>query len=128
MRVLGRTDEIAAIDDFLDGLADGVSTSFWVLLIMGVLGIGKTTLWDHALGRGRARGMRVLVARPVEAETPLGFAALSDLFADLPNAVIDELPPPQRRALRVALLREDAGDDPADHARSRPRRSARYAH
>jgi DNA-binding CsgD family transcriptional regulator len=107
--VLGRREELAAIEAFLAGPDRG----FQVLLIAGEIGIGKTTLWES--GRAMASGFRVLSARPVESEAPLGFAGLVDLLDGVTSASIDALPAPQRHALRVALLREDVGEIPPDH-------------
>lgn len=51
--------------------------------------------------------------RPVESETTLSFAGLSDLLSADAERVLASLPPPQRRALEVALLlRDDDGPTP----------------
>ncbi len=113
VRVLGRMGELCAIDAFLDGLPDP-GAAHRVALITGESGVGKTLLWDEGRARAEARGYTVLSARPVEPESALGFAGLGDLFDDVPTAVIDGLPGPQRHALLVALLRADVGDTPAD--------------
>jgi len=105
VRVVGRAAELATIDTFL---TDGRGT----LLIVGELGAGKTVLWEHGVARARTLGYRVLAARPVATEAALGFAALTDLLGDVAPAVIQQLPGPQRRALDVALLRQEAGDEP----------------
>ncbi len=59
------------------------------------------------------RRFRVLVARPAEAEAALSYAALADLVAAPYAELGNELPPPQRRALDMALLRaeEDGQSD-----------------
>ena len=106
MLVLGRTEELAAIDEFLAAIATGVS--FAITLILGEPGIGKTVLLDAARNRAGSMGFTVLTARPIEQEVGLDFAALCDLLAEVPDAAIDELPGPQRDALQVALLRADA--------------------
>jgi DNA-binding CsgD family transcriptional regulator/tetratricopeptide (TPR) repeat protein len=106
VRVLGRTEELAAIDEFLAAVV--ADTGFAISLILGEPGIGKTVLWDAARTRARAMGCTVLTARPIEQEAGLDFAALCDLMADVPDAAIDKLPGPQRDALQVALLRADA--------------------
>ncbi len=52
------------------------------------------------------RRSRVLRAAPTLAEATLSFAALGDLLAET-HELIAQLPPPQRRALEVALLLQD---------------------
>ena len=85
-----------------------------VLLLQGEAGIGKTTLWLAGVAEAREKGLRVLVARPGEAETGLAFAALADLLGEALELVADALPRPQRRALRVALLLEDVEGAPPE--------------
>ncbi len=51
--------------------------------------------------------MRVLAARPAEAERSHAHAALGDLLEEALDDVSDELPTPRLRALRVALLLEE---------------------
>jgi ATP/maltotriose-dependent transcriptional regulator MalT len=106
--IVGRDREVAAIAPFLDGVGAG----FGALLFAGPAGIGKTTLWEAAVAEARARGYRVVVSRPTEVETALAFAALNDLFGDLADEGLDELPEPQRIALDSALLRVSAADPP----------------
>jgi DNA-binding CsgD family transcriptional regulator/tetratricopeptide (TPR) repeat protein len=91
---------------WLEALPTGPSA----LVIEGEAGIGKTTLWHEALLAARAASCAVLSCRPTEAESALPYAGLSDLFADVPDEVLAELPPPPRRALDVALLRVEDGD------------------
>jgi AAA ATPase domain len=78
------------------------------LAIVGEPGIGKTTLWMHAVASARARASVVLVARPAESEARLSFAGLTDLLSTVPVAVLAAIPAPQRAALDVALLRAPA--------------------
>ena len=82
------------------------------LLLVGAGGIGKTALVRWVVGEATARGFHVLLARPAEAEAEAGFAfaALADLLATMPTAILDDLPEPLRRALDVALLRAAAPD------------------
>ena len=63
----------------------------------------------------RRRDFRVLAARPAEAERGLAHAGLGDLFEEVLDDVLPTLAPPRRRALEVALLTEEAADDPVDH-------------
>ena len=83
-----------------------------MLAIVGAPGIGKTALWEDAVRQARARGARVLVARPTESEARLSFAGLTDLVADVDPEVFAALPPPQHLALEVALLRAAADRPP----------------
>jgi len=76
-----------------------------VVAIVGEPGIGKTTLWQAAVEQARARGARMLVARPTESEARLAFAGLTDLLADVPEELFARLPEPQRVGLDAALLR-----------------------
>jgi len=94
--VVGRDREQAVIAEFLDG----VDAWPWALVLDGVPGIGKTSLWEAALAAARARSYRLLVCRPTGVEAQLSFAALADLLADMPTKA---LPDPQRRALDAAL-------------------------
>jgi hypothetical protein len=54
------------------------------------------------------------VASPAEAEAAMSFAAVGDLFAGVVDEVLLRLPPPQRRALEVALLLAEAEGPEAD--------------
>ena len=103
--VVGRDEELAAIDRFLDGRSPPASA----LLLQGEAGIGKTTLLRAGLEAAAERGYRVLTAAPAMAETRLAYTALADLFADVLDEVLDALPEltrwPERsrRALRAGL-------------------------
>lgn len=108
--VIGREAELARIDEFL-GQTDPPAA----LVLDGPAGIGKTTLW-HA-GIAAARGSyehRVLVSRPLETDAGLSLAGLLDLFGEVVDEVGGDLPEPQERALRTALLREDATGPPLE--------------
>jgi DNA-binding CsgD family transcriptional regulator len=103
-QILGRNDELAAVARFLD------SSTEWpaAVLIEGAPGIGKTTVWLRGIQAAGLAGLRVLVARPVQADAKMSFTTLGDLLGDVIDDVSRELPEPQRRALDIALLR--AGD------------------
>src|SRR5204862_5990074 len=45
---------------------------------------------------------------------PISFAALSDLLDPIANELLPVLPDPQRRAVAIALLREEPGASPLD--------------
>jgi DNA-binding CsgD family transcriptional regulator/DNA polymerase III delta prime subunit len=106
--IVGRERELEAVAPFLDAVDD----RFGALLFDGPPGIGKTTLWEAAVATARERGHRVVVSRPTEVETALVFAALNDLFADLAEDGLADLPEPQRVALEAALLRVPAASPP----------------
>lgn len=108
--IVARQRELAALDEFLERIPQGPQGLF----LEGEAGIGKTRLWREALDRARARGVRVLATRPGEAEVQLAFAAVSDLLRDVLDETLAELPPPQRRALGIALLLEEAEGVPPD--------------
>jgi AAA ATPase domain len=106
--IIGRDEEVAELRGFLDAV-DRFPAAF---LVEGEPGIGKTSLWMTGVELARARDLRVLTAIPATAETRLSFAALADLLAPVLADVLVALPPPQRRALEVALLLEDAEGPP----------------
>ena len=102
--LIGRDHEIAALEAQLDGATRGRSAA---LLGFGEPGIGKSALAARAVDLALDRGMRVLRARGVEAETDIPFAALSELLAP----ILDQrhrLPPVQAEALGAALALEPA--------------------
>ena len=103
--VVGRESELDRIRAHLDGQEGPL-----VLLLAGAPGIGKTTLWRAGVELALERDFRVLACRPTETETAFSFAALRDLLADVVPEVLRELPPPQRRAIDVALALASSGD------------------
>jgi len=108
LAIVGRDDELAEVEAFFDRPPPGA------LLLEGEAGIGKTTVWDAATEAAEARGFRVLRTRPAEAEAVLALAGVGDLLAGVREEALAKLPPPQRRALGVALLLEDADGKPPD--------------
>ncbi len=74
------------------------------LLIEGEAGIGKTTLWSAGIAAAAEHGYRVLSARP------------ADLLDPVLERALDELPPPQRRALEIALVLRDPENGVPDQA------------
>ncbi|HEX4034794.1 MAG TPA: AAA family ATPase [Solirubrobacteraceae bacterium] len=107
--VIGRESEVGAVGAALEAVGSGRS-----LVLHGVPGIGKSTLWEAGLQEARARGLRVLQARASSAEAQLSAAALIDLCDGIERTVIAALAPRQRSALEVALLREEPGALPPD--------------
>jgi hypothetical protein len=109
LHVIGRQAELEAGEQFLDTLSLGPAS----LVIEGEPGIGKTTLWQALLDSAVQRGFGALDARPTEAEAELSLVGLTNLLADLADEVVPALPPPQRKAHAMALLK-------ADQIQSRP--------
>jgi hypothetical protein len=117
--IIGRTTERRQVVDFVDAVAAGPVA----LLLEGEPGIGKTTVWAEGVGVAAERAYHVVSCRPVEAETQLGYAALGDMLAAVPEGVVARLPSPQRHAIDVALLRaepEGEGSRRDRHARRPP--------
>jgi DNA-binding CsgD family transcriptional regulator len=108
--VVGREEELELVREFLSRTAAGPLA----LLLEGEAGIGKSTLWSAAVENARKRSYRILACRPAGAEVQLSFAALGDLLAEVLEETLPELPRPQRRALEVALLLEEAPGRPPD--------------
>src|SRR4051812_2359364 len=108
--VIGRELELGVVSAFLDRHAAGLAG----LALVGEAGIGKSTLWRAAAGYARDRGLLVLSSRPTEAQRGFAHIGLGDLFDDVLDEVASLLATPRRRALEIALLREEAPDDPVD--------------
>jgi hypothetical protein len=110
--VIGRDAELATVRDFLQAV-DGLPAA---LVIEGESGIGKTTLWRAGIASAGEWGYRVLSTRPAQTESQISYAGLGDLLEPVLAETLAELPPPQRRALEVALLLRDAGGGVPDQA------------
>lgn len=107
--LLGRTDEMAAIERFLDGAADDPRT----LVISGPAGIGKTAIWSETGARARERtDGPVLTARASESEIAMAYVTLTDLLDSVVASALPGLPEPQRAALAAAMLRAPAPSTP----------------
>ena len=106
---VGRAPELAALDEFLGG-----GTGSRALVLTGEPGIGKTTLWEAAIGAARERGIRVVSTRASGAEAQLSFAGLIDLLDGVDLRSLEGLPAPQLAALEVALLRVEPDSEPTD--------------
>src|SRR5262249_44808195 len=94
---------MAAVAAFVDAVGSGSAG----LVLEGAAGIGKTTVWAAGAALAAGRGYTVLSCRPAESEARLSFAALGDLLGGVLEEAVAGLPPPQRRALEVALLLAD---------------------
>jgi DNA-binding CsgD family transcriptional regulator len=97
--LIDRTAEMKTLAGLLDGAEIGSSAA---ILLRGEAGIGKTALLQTVGGVAAERGMRTASVAGIEAEAPLGYAALHRLLQLFPEA-IDRLPAPQRDALRFTL-------------------------
>lgn len=105
--LLGREDELRAID----GLLDSVREQGSVLLIRGEPGVGKSAILAVAKSHARDRGMSVLCATGVQSETNLPLAGLHELLRPVLDRA-ERLPGPQRNALRAAfgMAHDNAAD------------------
>ena len=111
--LVGRQAELASLDEFLTRVAIGPCALF----LEGEAGIGKTRVWREGVERARRHGARILSSQPSGSEVRLSFAGLADLLDEVVADALPELPPPQRRALEIALLLEDPkGVSPDDRA------------
>jgi DNA-binding CsgD family transcriptional regulator len=108
--VVGRDEEFDFIRAFLADVERGPAA----LVFAGEPGIGKTVLWEAGVDDAQERFGRVLFHRSVEAEALLSFAGLSDLLTEVLDAVAPSLTPLRRRALEVALLLAEPGDEAPD--------------
>ena len=108
--ILGRDEEIAFLDAFLDGTGRGMRS----LVLEGDAGVGKSTLWTAGLASAEQRGFRVLSSRPAEAERGLPHVVLADLLDDLAEDVLPMLSAPRRCALEGALLMDRAPEYEVD--------------
>ena len=88
-------------------------------MLTGWPGIGKTTLWEAGVDEAPVAGLRVLSARPSDAEAKLVFGALIDVFDRVGADELEAAPAPQLEALEVALLRRMATGVPHRRTRSR---------
>jgi DNA-binding CsgD family transcriptional regulator len=108
--IVGREAELASINAFIDETERGAAA----LVLEGEAGVGKSTLWGAAVEHARVCGLTVLSSRPAEAERGLGNVGLGDLLEGVIDDVLAALLTPRRRALQVALLREEVSGEPVD--------------
>jgi DNA-binding CsgD family transcriptional regulator len=97
VRLLGRVDERALLDELLDDVRRGESRS---LVLRGEAGIGKTALLEYLVDS--AAELTVTRAVGVESEMELPFASLHQLCAPLLDG-LERLPGPQRDALEIVF-------------------------
>ena len=108
--IFGRDAELRMLTAFLSGLPSAARAT----VIAAPAGSGKTTLLRAAQARAHDLGYAVLATQPSQSDVRLAFAGLADLLGPALDAVLDELPAPQRRALEVALLLHQAPASPPE--------------
>ena len=79
--LIRRDEELQRVQRFLEA----VPASGRALLIAGEAGVGKTSVAGGGGPRAGGPGMRVIAARPAEAETSFAHAALGDLLGPHPG-------------------------------------------
>jgi DNA-binding CsgD family transcriptional regulator/tetratricopeptide (TPR) repeat protein len=99
--LVGRRNELEVIDGMLAAVRNQRSAT---LVIRGEAGIGKSALLDYAVRS--APDLKIARTAGVESESELAFAALHQLCRPMLD-LLDQLPGPQRGALRVAFGMED---------------------
>lgn len=104
--LVGRQRECTALDNLLADLGAGSSG---IMVVRGEAGIGKSVLLEYMAAQ--ASWVQVTWARGVEADMELPYASLHQVCAPFLDGV-EELPQPQRDALRVAF--GTAVGDPPD--------------
>jgi DNA-binding CsgD family transcriptional regulator len=97
LRLINRQAERGMLDGLVEAVCAGQSRA---LVVCGELGIGKTALLQHLIGR--ATECRVVQTVGVESEMELAFAGLHQLCAPLLDG-LEYLPERQGLALRVAF-------------------------
>ena len=97
MRLVGRVEECARVDELLESVRNGLGRA---LVVRGEAGVGKTALLEYAVDR--AEGFRVVRLTGLELEQDLGFAMLHRLLGPMLDRIA-QLPSVQRDALNSAL-------------------------
>jgi predicted ATPase len=97
--LIGREAELAAMDASVDDIQARGS----VLVAVGEVGIGKSSLLRAAGTHARSRKCLVLRVTGVECEVGLPFAGLHQLLRPILHD-IDAITPAQQRALRSAAF------------------------
>jgi DNA-binding CsgD family transcriptional regulator len=97
--LLGREAERRALAALVEQAASG---SGGAVIVVGAPGIGKSALVAEAAAQAAATGIRVITAVGVESEEDVPCAGLHQLVHQLRDG-IDDLPGPQRAALRAAV-------------------------
>ncbi|SEQ82683.1 Predicted ATPase [Lentzea xinjiangensis] len=106
--LLGRETERRALAALVEQATSG---SGGAVVVLGAPGIGKSALVAEAAARAASRGTQVVTAVGVESEEHVPCAGLHQLVHRLRDG-IDDLPGPQRAALRAAVgLADEAVPD-----------------
>ena len=100
--LVGRESELQSL---LAALAPGSGSR---TVLRAAPGMGKTTLLRSFLDAASGLDVTVLHTRPTEVDQQLAFSGLADLLEPVAGSAYAELPDPQRRAIRAALLLEEA--------------------
>jgi predicted ATPase len=116
--LVGRSDELASLEEAVDGLERG---SAGALVLLGEPGIGKTRLLRELEVRAEQRGYLVLSGSASELERDLPFSA----FVDALDAYVESLDQ-DRLSARRRTLRTGLGEHSVA-ARSRPPQMERSA-
>jgi DNA-binding CsgD family transcriptional regulator/Flp pilus assembly protein TadD len=98
--VIGRERELAAVEGFV-AAAGGRPAS---LVLEGVAGIGKTSIWAEGVSAAARLGVVVRTSRCTAADAAWAFSGLGDLLEAVPEDLLAQLPQVQRQALSAALL------------------------
>jgi hypothetical protein len=86
--IVGRDDELGAVGQFVDNVNDGPAS----LVLEGLAGIGKTTIWKRAVADAIANGVTVWTCRCSESDGAWEFSGLGDLLDGLASEALAELP------------------------------------
>ena len=103
--LVGRESELQSL---LAALAPGPGSR---TVLRAAPGLGKTTLLASLLDAAAGLDVTVLQTRPTEVDQQLAFSGLADLLDTVDGSAYDDLPDPQRRAIRAALLLEDPDEE-----------------
>ena len=103
--LFGRDTEIASIMAFLGRESP---SDVGALILSGDAGVGKSALLDEAAGAAAASGYAVIRTAGAEAESEMGFAALTAVVHHIGTDTISAIEPRYAQALEVALgVREE---------------------
>ena len=98
--LFGRDTEIASITAFLGRESH---SDVGALILSGDAGVGKSALLDEAAGSAAASGYTVIRTAGAEAESEMGFAALTAVVHHIGTDTIAAVEPRYAQALEVAL-------------------------
>ena len=109
--IVGREEELASLNAFVANFDEGSAA----LMLEGEAGIGKSTLWHAGVDGARASGLACALVAPGGGRARPRPRRSGRSVRDVLDDVLPALSAPRRRALEVALLREDAAGDSVDH-------------